>query len=316
MFYKNFTLSKKVFVKTTNNFFPLSLEKKDNSSCPPLALQQLQNLARNDKIYGYQTCLLVESFSENRCLNKCNVLFAESLVEDCLELNFRYVDYQPLLAHRSYSSYVCWRSVRATGAKHFLSVWEEITTPHRVCGRRSTNASCEGLNYTTGSEQYDQVCGRIIGYQLGTPDAFYSSSINTFYVDGISVTHGSPHQHIWTFAGGVDEQTTYSHCCTCPCVNGSNDGSAIPSFVGQNYFCESGLTQWNEVQAVFWPNGDPLWDGQGCGPTSSCCTFNSPPWFNVRLPSPTTNNIEVRICNNEGINNVDTPIQLMELYVK
>ena len=28
------------------------------------------------------------------------------------------------------------------------SVWQEITTPHRVCGRRSTSASCEGLNYT------------------------------------------------------------------------------------------------------------------------------------------------------------------------
>ena len=50
------------------------------------------------------------------------------------------------------------------------SVWQEITTPHRVCGRRSnTSASCEGLNYTTGSEQYDQVCGRIIGYQIGSP---------------------------------------------------------------------------------------------------------------------------------------------------
>ena len=128
MFYKNFTLSKKVFVKTTNNFFPPSLEKKDNSSCPPLALQQLKNFASNDKIYGYQTCLLVESFSENRCLNECNVLFAESLVEDCLELNFRYVDYQPLLAHLSYISYVCWRSVHATRVKHFLSVQVSINT--------------------------------------------------------------------------------------------------------------------------------------------------------------------------------------------
>ena len=33
------------------------------------------------------------------------------------------------------------------------SVWQEITTPHRVCGRRNTvnaDGSCEGLNYTTG----------------------------------------------------------------------------------------------------------------------------------------------------------------------
>ena len=35
------------------------------------------------------------------------------------------------------------------------SVWQEITTPHRVCGRRSTTGGCEGLNYTTGSVQYD-----------------------------------------------------------------------------------------------------------------------------------------------------------------
>ena len=44
------------------------------------------------------------------------------------------------------------------------SVWRAITTPHRTCGRRSTGASCEGLTYTTGSVQYNHVCGRIISY--------------------------------------------------------------------------------------------------------------------------------------------------------
>ena len=197
------------------------------------------------------------------------------------------------------------------------SVWREITTPHRVCGRRSTSSgSCEGLNYSTGSEKYDQVCGRIIGYQIGSPASFHSgSSINTFYVGGISVTHGSPRQHIWTFAGGIDEQTTHD-CCTCPCVNGSRDINDLPLFVGQNYFCETGITRWPRTYGVFWPNGDPLWDGQGCGPTSSCCTFHSPPWFNVQLPSPTTDYIEVRICDNEGTQQDDTPIQFIELYVK
>ena len=102
------------------------------------------------------------------------------------------------------------------------SVWREYTTPHRVCGRNSTG-SCEGLTYSTSGEQYDQVCGRIIGYQLGNTDSFRGSvrSVNTYYVDGISLTHGSPRQHIWTFANGIDEQTTY-YCCTCPCVTGSS----------------------------------------------------------------------------------------------
>ena len=199
------------------------------------------------------------------------------------------------------------------------SVWREITTPHRVCGRRSSTGSCEGLNYTTGSVQYDQVCGRMIGYQIGGTESFFFSSgrsINTNYVDGIGITRGSPRQHVWTFAAGLeDQQGAYGG--TCPCVNGSSVGSRIPSFVGQNYFCESGLTQYPPgTGGVFYPNGDPLWDGQGCGPTSSCCTFNSPPWFNVQLPSPTTNDIEVRICSSYGIQYEDSPIQLMELYVK
>ena len=198
------------------------------------------------------------------------------------------------------------------------SVWQEITTPHRVCGRRSTGASCEGLNYTTGSEQYDQVCGRIIGYQIGSTDAFAYTrqSIDSYYVDGISVTHGSPRQHIWSFAGGLSEDVSVHPAASCPCVTGSTSGTRIPSFVSQNYFCEAGITRWDGVSSDFFSNGDPLWDGQGCGPTSSCCTFNSPPWFNVQLSSPTTDDIEVRICGDSRIGDEDTPIQLIELYIK
>ena len=199
------------------------------------------------------------------------------------------------------------------------SVWQEITTPFRVCGRRSTSsATCEGLTYSTGSEQYNQVCGRITGYQLGSPDSFRGSSlsINTYYVDGVSLTYGSPRQHIWTFSGGLDEQNTNSRPDErCPCVIGSTNAPLIPSFVGQSYFCETGITS-GFVNGYFYPNSDPLWDGQGCGFRSSCCTFNSPPWFNVQLPSFTTDNIEVRICGNQGTGNEDTPIQLIELYVK
>ena len=115
------------------------------------------------------------------------------------------------------SSYSCggsgWRRVAylnmSDPSQQCPSVWQEITTPHRVCGRRSSSGDCEGLGYTTGSEQYNQVCGRIIGYQIGHPESFrYSSgrSININYVDGISVTHGYPRQHIWTFAAGIEDQ--------------------------------------------------------------------------------------------------------------
>ena len=203
-------------------------------------------------------------------------------------------------------------------SQHCPSVWRETTTPHRVCGRNSTGSSCDGVTYSTGSEQYDQVCGRIIGYQVGSTSAFRRSpgrSINIDYIEGVSVTRGSPRQHIWTFAAGVDEQTHYP-AEICPCVIGSIGESRVPSFVGQNYFCESGVTRWPNTYGVLYPNGDPLWDGQGCGPTSTCCTFNSPPWFSVQLSPPTTDYIEVRICGHEDIRIDDSPIQLMELYVK
>ena len=210
-------------------------------------------------------------------------------------------------------------------SQHCPSVWQEIPfNRQRVCGKRSAAPSCEGVNYTTGSEQYSQVCGRIIAYQSGLPRAFRGSalSINTFYVDGVSVTHGSPRQHVWTFAAGFDEMSyhpyRYPTTAPCPCVTGSTNADNIPSFVSQNYFCESGLHMYTGGN-IFWSYGDPLWDGQGCGPTSACCTFNSPPWFTVQLPSPTTDYIEVRICGdsgNYGQHAENTPILLMELYVK
>ena len=204
------------------------------------------------------------------------------------------------------------------------SVWQEITTPHRVCGKKSNSpvGGCVGVNYTTGGEPYDQVCGRIIGYQVGAPYCFYgpggSIDGDPVYVDGVSLTHGFPRQHIWTFAAGQSDRLL-GNGYACPCVTGSRTGERIPSFVGMNYFCESGLNQstFNVDHIIWtakylWPNGDPLWDGQGCSSTSSCCTFNSPPWFNIQLPNATIDDVEVRLC---GLY-FDTPIQLMELYVK
>ena len=254
---------------------------------------------------GSQTCPSEEQLEivRNEVRNATQGLLRESVV--------------PLLQRYSCGGSTGWRRVAylnmSDPSQQCPSVWQEITTPFRVCGRRSTRGSCEGLTYSTGSEHYDQVCGRIIGYQSGTPDTFNraSRSIDSYYLDGVSVTYDSPRQHIWSFVGGLDE----GHHSVCPCVTGSTTGTRIPSFVDQNYFCEAGITRYSSGFGL-WPNGDPLWDGQGCGPTSSCCTFNSPPWFNVQLSSPTTDDIEVRICGEEAIENEDTPIQLIELYVK
>ena len=58
------------------------------------------------------------------------------------------------------------------------------------------------------------------------------------YADGISITHGLPRQHIWSFAAGRDEITAVELDSTCPCsLNGTN---TVPTFIGNNYFCDTG----------------------------------------------------------------------------
>ena len=36
------------------------------------------------------------------------------------------------------------------------------------------------------------------------------------------------------------------------------------------------------------------------GPSNSCCSLNTPPWFVKDLPSPTTDDIEMRVCRPEA----------------
>ena len=57
----------------------------------------------------------------------------------------------PLLQGYSCGGSTGWRRVAylnmSDPSQQCPSVWQEITTPHRVCGRKPTRASCEGLTY-------------------------------------------------------------------------------------------------------------------------------------------------------------------------
>ena len=163
------------------------------------------------------------------------------------------------------------------------------------------------------------MCGRIRGYQFGATDAFYWASIDQGidgdYVGGVSLTHGGDgsRQHIWTFAAGLSEATIRYPNESCPCDTASY--SIVPSFVGDDYFCESGLhSEWNSV-FVLYPN-DVLWDGQDCTSTSTCCQLNNPPWFTKNLPTATTDDIELRLCTDYTPQFDDIPLELIELYVQ
>ena len=147
---------------------------------------------------------------------------------------------------------------------------------------------------------------------------FYSSGgriIDVRYIDGVSLTYGSPRQHIWTFANALDEADPYNDRSRCTCTDSSRPNPP-PSFVGNDYFCETGVPPGQSFNhSVFYPN-DPLWDGQGCGPTSTCCTFNNPPWFCKQLPQSTNADLEVRLCSHNSARYANTPIELVEIYIK
>ena len=187
----------------------------------------------------------------------------------------------------------------------------------RVCYRsQSTGSSCDSVMYNTSGVGYNQVCGRIIGYQFYNTWGFraydrFGYSINTYYVDGISVTHGKqPRMHIWTFAAAHSEIDSND---ACPCGNRTNPPD-IPPYVGNNYYCESAGAGYRVSNILH--TDDPLWDGEGCDPGRECeCTRNSPPWFMAQLPTSTTNDIEVRNCA-YGSTAKNVGIELIELYVK
>ena len=188
----------------------------------------------------------------------------------------------------------------------------------RACGRGTVDASCQSVFLKSNNLQieYSRVCGRAIGYQYGHPDAFSQRSsgvtIDQNYVDGLSLTYGSPHQHLWTFAAGAREFEAYNQIYNCPCS--IYPGASPPLYLGNNWYCESGNMIDPTYVHVY--SSDPLWDGENCEGT--CCgNGKSPPWFSVELPAPTGDYIEARICANEHSDrSEDVYINIFEIYIQ
>ena len=93
--------------------------------------------------------------------------------------------------------------------------------------------NCSSTTFSTNGTSYQRVCGRARGYQKGWSVAFNryhqaGQTIDGYYVDGLSITHGNPRQHIWTFANGLYDNRSTSN--NCPCAPGSEYPS--PPFVG------------------------------------------------------------------------------------
>ena len=192
-------------------------------------------------------------------------------------------------------------------------------------------AGCYSAFFSTNSTSYTKMCGKILGYQKGSMDAFYPSahshgkypdtykpitasrSLDGVYVDGISITTGSPRKHVWTFAVGVSEDVRNYNPFNCPCAK--YPGPDPPTYVGSHYYCESGITGAAFIIAKLYTN-DSLWDGAGCISENSCCYDVGMPWFFRQFPTTTTGDIEVRICYDEGFSNEAVAVEQIQFYMQ
>ena len=172
-----------------------------------------------------------------------------------------------------------------------------ITSPLRMCAG-GTSSGCTSVPYTTLDLNFTHVCGQAMGYSYRTPDAMDGliETIDNAYVDGLSITNGSPRHHLWTYAAGGNGQ------CLC---HSPSYSSAPPSFVGQHYYCDGYSGNWDYS----------LWDGEGCSAGYTCCDPPNLPWFHRTLDIATTDDIEVRWCRDQDVSDEDVGVVLFELYV-
>ena len=175
----------------------------------------------------------------------------------------------------------------------------QLDSGERVCGSTSPlSATCDSVIFLTHHFSYQHVCGR--------------AAIDHAYVAGLSITYGPQNgrNHIWTYAGGLQESV--SHPCNCPCA--VSPGASSPPFVGQDFYCES-ATRYPPPYPQRWFTNNTLWDGEDCYPGSSCCDNPLAPWFRRTLQEKTTEDIEVRWCNAQWHIHERLGIKLLELYI-
>lgn len=182
----------------------------------------------------------------------------------------------------------------------------------RSCGRQtSPEGSCSSVKFPfSGSE----ICGVVIGYQdkqvRATEDQIIID-INEPYLDGVSITYGSPRKHIWSFLAGKKEDGAGKYSCPC----NVDSTATVQSFVGNDYFCESARPTTDTPLMLF--VDDPLWDGAGCGGTEGpCCETPGIPVFHQTLGQSVDDELEIRICAKGSTSDRDSPIKKYDIYSK
>ena len=127
------------------------------------------------------------------------------------------------------------------------------------------------------------------------------------YIDGVSITYGSPRKHIWTYGIGISD---LDNATNCPCTK--IPGTLPASFVHDNYYCESGSLL--RAEGIF--TDEPVWNGESCSNDNSCCSDPNMPWLYCLFPLTTSEHKEIRIFRDEAASNEDILVKELQLYMQ
>lgn len=196
-----------------------------------------------------------------------------------------------------------WKKVKVSGIEMCRSLYD--------------TAGCYSTSFSVNGTKYRKIRGMVRGYQKGSTDGFDSryggdKGINTAYVDGVSITLGYPRKHVWTYVVGISDDHNYP-TSNCPCA--AVPGPAPYSFVGENYYCESGNNGTYTLHTYY--TNDQLWDGAGCfHDNNNCCTDADLPWFYREFATSQHDNIEVRICTDQDYRDEAVLVDKLTLLIQ
>ena len=182
----------------------------------------------------------------------------------------------------------------------------------KVCrGNKTSSQLNRGRLYTMTfpiEVNFTRVAAFVEGYQFGSPGAF--SRNHTYSMDGIAFYYGSftSNTFLWAYAAGEADKKGSTGC---PCSTVPGDEAPY----GIYHYCDTGNS--GNTSHSIWYYNKPLWTGNGCPTTSTCCDPPDLPYFcrSGLRNTASADKFTVAVHLSHGTNLEDIGISNLEIYV-
>ena len=190
---------------------------------------------------------------------------------------------------------------------------EHVTSPKLSC-RKNISVGCSQVYFSSHGMSYSKVCGRVIGYQHGSPDAFspaiYARNIDDMYVDDLLlpiIIQGNIFGHLQHNQMAIIK-ITLMDAPALPIIE-----AKFPTLLRMITFVK---LEPNETYSNRYFTEHKLWDGNGCGTFPNGFAGTRSSFFIKQLPNSISLDVQLRVCMDEGRDNEDIIIEKLSLLVQ